>query len=109
MVIPVHYIDELLCCFAFSYCVKSKAVHKIFEESPEETTSGKSEKYAGIAKIQLEMTEVDEINDNRQVDPPDYQWMGFCKHFHITVTEELRLSLIVNLFKLHFPGFIRQK
>jgi hypothetical protein len=84
-------------------------MHQVFEESPEKPASSKSEKYGDIAEIKLEMTQVNKINDHWQVDPPDYQWMGFSKHFHVTVTEKLCLTLIVNLFKLHFPSFIWQK
>src|SRR5450432_2874155 len=109
MMISMHDIDELLSRFTFSDSVKRKSMHQVFEESPKETTRGKREKYSGETEIQLEITQVYEVNDHRQVDPPDDQWMCFSQHFHVTVAEKLCLPLIVNFLELHFMAFIRQK
>ena len=108
MVVPVHNIDKFLRPFTVCNSVKSKPVHQVFKEGPEESARCKSEKYRCIAEFQPEMSEVNEINNHRQVHAPDDQRMGFGEHFHITVPEKLRLTLVMNLLKLHFRGLSRK-
>ena len=102
VMVSMHHIYKLLRPFTVCNGMKGKAVHQVFEECPKENTRRKSEKNAGIGKFKPEMAEIYEIDDNRQVNSPDYKRVGLGEHFHIGITEELSLPLIMNLFKLHF-------
>src|ERR1700712_2353267 len=105
MMIPVHYIDELLRSFTVCDRVKGETVHQVFKKSPEEPTCQKSEQNGCITEIKPEMTQIDKIYNHRYIHPPNHQRVGLGEHFHITVTEKLGLPLVMNLFKLHFPQF----
>src|SRR5450631_278672 len=52
VVVTVHYVDEFLCFFAFCNGMKSKAMHQVFEESPEEPPCQKCEKNRRITDFQ---------------------------------------------------------
>jgi hypothetical protein len=109
MMIPMHHIDEFLGPFTIRNGMKCKTMHQVLEKGPEKTSGQKIEENTGITEIQLKMTQIDKVYNHRYIHPPNHQRVGFRQHFHITVTEKLGLPLIMNLFKLHFTGFMLRK
>ena len=101
MVISMHHIYEFLRFFTVCNGVKSEAMHQVFKKSPEKTSPEKSEKDRGVGEFQLEMSEINKIKNNWQIYTPDHQRMSLGEHFHIAVSEKLRLPLVVNFLKLH--------
>ena len=55
------------------------------------------------------MAQIDKITNYRQIYAPDNQRMGFGEHFHIVITEKLRLPFIMNFLKLHITVFMPRK
>jgi hypothetical protein len=76
-------------------------VGNVFEKGPEKEGARKSEGNTRGRKTQAGITVIQHIDDHRDIHTPYHQGMRFSKHLQVLILEQLRLPLIMNLFKLH--------
>src|SRR5688572_21401821 len=109
VVVPVHDVYELLRPFAFGDPVKQEAVGQVFKKCPEKHAS-EVEYYGAQNRKTLGIDGIKRESDNkRKVYAPDHQRICLCEHFQVRITEQLRLSFVVNFIKLHASQFALQK
>src|SRR5688500_4855451 len=77
MVVAMHHVNKSSCLFAFCNHMKGPAVHDIFKKSPEKHACQKQTCDSQGIEFKTSSCIVTKTNDHRQINPPNYQWMGF--------------------------------
>jgi len=85
MVVAMHRIDELLGTIAFGDGVEGKPVHQILEEGPEKKAGEKDQRESPGQVAKVGVGVIQEVDNNRQIHPPNDQGMGLCQHLQIMI------------------------
>ena len=101
VVISVQRIDEFLRTRIIAHPVKEEAVREVFEKSPEEHTTEKSQQYSAHGIVQRGIAVIKHIHNHGQVHAPNNQGMCLGQHLQVIILKQPGLAFIVNFFELH--------
>src|SRR4051794_15784048 len=101
MMIAMHYVYNLLSSLTFRYPMKNESMHDVLEECPEQHSGQEPDCNFYRIKAKTGCSIIGQAGKCGSVQGPNNQRMRFCKHLQVSVPEQFRLSLIVNLLKLH--------
>jgi hypothetical protein len=101
VMVAVHHVHEFFGPFAVCHPMKDKAMHQIFEKTPEKHSAqeGEDDPHQGV--IQPRSAVIQEIYNDWHINAPNHQGMRLGEHLQVVIPEQLGLPLIMYFLEFH--------